>query len=322
MRLSAYIQSICNLFIFGLSSNPDRKGSTYSTLVITSLAMVITIATYLWQGGLSLHHATIASRLLTVTLLPMHIVESWRVDSPGLFVAQQVRLIMYLAVGFFLVTHMPCLGSDPRCNLCARSSTFGVVRHIVTPVNRSFHLIQLLCVVFMWFRQHAWVYGPLHLLESLKTPFSETSHQAWVWYNNEIRRSLTEWQLTNLRIVRSKNQWSMTPMWLWYGDDQTAREGIKQRKWRNSPVGAGQSTSLSRVYNNARLALRIPRCQRMIIALSIAGVMIADCERTVRMGLTASGNEWGYGQIFAIVATLPAVTEVAKLLPRLGRKPK
>jgi hypothetical protein len=60
----------------------------------------------------------------------------------------------------------------------------------------------------------------------------------------------------------------------------------------------------------------------MIFALSIAGVLIADCERAVRMNLAASGNNWGYGQIFALVATLPAVTEVTKLLLRLGRKPK
>ncbi|OGE51632.1 hypothetical protein PENARI_c012G07482 [Penicillium arizonense] len=65
----------------------------------------------------------------------------------------------------------------------------------------------------------------------------------------------------------------------------------------------------------------IPRCQRMIVALFIAGILIANCERTVRMNLTASGSKWGYGQIFALVATLPAVTEVTKLLLRLGRKP-
>jgi hypothetical protein len=50
--------------------------------------MVITIAIFLWQGALSLYHAVVASQLLTITLLLMYIVESWRVDSPGLFIAQ------------------------------------------------------------------------------------------------------------------------------------------------------------------------------------------------------------------------------------------
>jgi hypothetical protein len=115
--------------------------------------------------------------------------------------------------------------------------------------------------------------------------------------------------------------WSSTPIWLWYDDNRIAREGIKQRKWRNSPVSAGQRIWLGRVCNDAKLAIGIPRCQRMIIALSIAGILIVDCERTVRMNLTASGNKWGYGQIFALVATMPAVTEATKLLLRLGRKP-
>lgn len=324
MRVSAYIQCICNLFILGFSSSSDRTSSTYRTLVITSLAMVITTAIYLWQGALSLHHATVASGLLTVTLLPMHVLEPWRVDSPGVFIAQQVRLFIYLAVKFYMVTHMPCLGSDRQCNLCTRSSSFGFAGHIVTPFNRSSQLTLLLWILFFWTGQSAWTYGPLHLFQSLQTPFSATSHQAWVWYNNETRRSLTEWRLTALQIARSRNSkvWSIITILLWYDDDQTVRDGIKRRKWRSSPVSARQSTWLGRVCHDAKLSMTIPRCQRLIVAICIAGILIADCERTVRMNLTASGNKWGYGQIFALVATLPAVTETAKLLLRLGRTPK
>ena len=105
-------------------------------------------------------------------------------------------------------------------------------------------------------------------------------------------------------------------------DDQTIRQGIKQRRWWTSPSSGKQNTWFGRVCDDAKLVMGIPRFQRMIAALCIAGVLIADCERTVRMNLTESGNEWGYGQIFALVATLPAVMEVTKLLLRLGRKPK
>lgn len=182
----------------------------------------------------------------------------------------------------------------------------------------------MLCVVYIWFRQNLWTYGPFHLFESLRTPFSDTSHQAWLSYNSETRRSLTEWRHADLRIVRSRNPnvWSITTIFLWMDDDQTTREGIKQRRWRKSSISARPNTWFGRVCDDAKLAAGIPRCQRMIAALFIAGVLIADCERTVRMNLTASGNKWGYGQIFAPVATLPAVMEVTKLLLRLGRKPK
>lgn len=324
MRVSTYTQSICNVFIFGFSSSSNRKSSTYSTLVITSLAIVITIAIFLWQGALSLHHATVASALLTITLAPMYVMESWRVDSPGLFMAQQVRLIMYVAVKLYLTIHMPCLGNHPQCNLCARSSTFFVDGNIVTPLNRSYQLIMMLCVVYFWFKQNLWTYGPFHLLQSLRTPFSDTSHQAWLSYNYETRRSLTEWRHTDLRIIRSRNprMWSFTKILLWMDDDQTIRQGIKQRRWWTSPSSGKQNTWFGRVCDDAKLVMGIPRFQRMIAALCIAGVLIADCERTVRMNLTESGNEWGYGQIFALVATLPAVMEVTKLLLRLGRKPK
>ncbi|KAL4905801.1 hypothetical protein BDW74DRAFT_177503 [Aspergillus multicolor] len=322
MRIAAYTQTICNIFIFGLSSNPGRTSSTYGTLVITSLAVVVTAAIFLWQGALSLHHATIALQLLTITLLPMYILESWRVRSPGIFIAQQVRLFLWWGVSFYVALYMPCFGDNPQCNLCARASTFGIPGRVVNPVNRSFKLAILTFTIFVWLRAQAWVYGPWHLLASLKTPFSQSSHLAWARYVDETQQNLTEWREADIRRLRARipKIRSIISIWQWYDDATTAREGIKKRQWRNHLANSTDRSWLVRVYSDARLAIRVPRCQRMIVALVISGILIADCESTVSMNLTKSSNDWGYGQIFGLVATLPSVTDLTKLLLRLGRE--
>jgi uncharacterized integral membrane protein len=106
---------------------------------------------------------------------------------------------------------------------------------------------------------------------------------------------------------------------MWYDDETTARAGIKDRRWRQAPTNAKTSSWAMRVYRDARLAILVPRCQRAMISLVLASVLIIDIERTVALNLTASSNKWGYGQIFAMVATIPCVGAVMALMARVGR---
>jgi hypothetical protein len=235
-----------------------------------------------------------------------------------------VRIIIFFVVVIYLITHMPCLGNEPQCNLCSRSSTLGTVSHITRPLSRSFKLFASLLTAFLWFRGHVWVYGPFHFFGSLKTPFSQASYKAWTSCAYQTKQTLLEWRVADLWIVRRKNPnvWSLTSFWLWYDDEKTARSGIREEKLKTSSPIKRQATWLGRVYRDAGFALKVPRCQRMALSLAVTVILTVDCERTVHLNLTNSANEWGYGQIFALVATLPAISEVTRLVLRLGSEHK
>ena len=96
VRSVAYIQSLFSLLLFGLGSKYD--GVLRGTLVLTSLALIAAIAIFSIKTELSLHHATISLTLMTVVMLLLYFVESWWIESPGLFVAQQLRLGTYSAM--------------------------------------------------------------------------------------------------------------------------------------------------------------------------------------------------------------------------------
>lgn len=58
------------------------------------------------------------------------------------------------------------------------------------------------------------------------------------------------------------------------------------------------------------LQSRFQDVKEWCFSFALAAKLIADCEKTVHLNLTASANEWAYGQTFALVATLPAISEV------------
>ncbi|KAF5246878.1 hypothetical protein FAUST_1063 [Fusarium austroamericanum] len=234
VRIATYTQTICNIILLGFASDGNRTSASYHALVLTSLATIITLGIFSIQTKLSLHHSVVASSLLTITILPTHILESWRVRSPGIFVAQQVRLAIYCAYAWWLILEMPCMGAEPQCNLCTRSSLFGHAGRVATHGNRSLRLGVVLFTSYLWLRQVVWSYGPRHYFESVPATLSETRKQAWNSYIDENRDSLTTWRLRRLARERKYNQFSrfLTPGWLWYDDVTTARRGIEQRRWK------------------------------------------------------------------------------------------
>jgi hypothetical protein len=323
VRIATYTQTVCNILLLGFASDADRTSSTYHALILTSLATVLTLGIFSLRTELSLHHSVVASSLLTITIVPAHILESWRVRSPGIFVAQQIRLAIYCAYGWWLVLQMPCMGAEPQCNLCTRTSLFGHVGRVTTDINRSFRLAIILVTSYFWLRSVVWFYGLRHFFEAFPALFSETRKQAWNSYIDRTHDELTTWRVQYLSRARQKNPSvkSIIPFWLWYDDDATARRGIEQRRWRQNQFRDLRQTSwIRRVWGDAKLASCVPRCQRAIAVLLLTGFLILGTEQTVKLNLTAAGNKWGYGQIFALVATVPSVADTTKLLLRLGRK--
>ncbi len=62
-----------------------------------------------------------------------------------------------------------------------------------------------------------------------------------------------------------------------------------------------------------KLALRIPRIQRFALATLFASIWTYDTERVVKLNLQRNANDWGYGQISAIILTVPSVAGVVQM---------
>lgn len=158
---------------------------------------------------LSLHHATLAISLLNITMLPTHVLESWRVRSPGIFLAQQLRLIMYFGIWLWIVFQMPCLGSESQCNLCTRTSFLGFRGHITRSLNRSWILALVLVAGYFALRTHVWFYGPAHAWGSVPALISTRRKQAWTAYIDTTQESIQNYRVADTQRIRARNPWAI-----------------------------------------------------------------------------------------------------------------
>ncbi|KAK0740594.1 hypothetical protein B0T18DRAFT_393378 [Schizothecium vesticola] len=180
VRSAAYIQSLFSLFLFGLGSRYD--GVLRGTLVLTSLAL------------LSLHHATVSLTVLTVVMLPLHFVESWRIESPGLFVAQQLRLGTYSAMQIWLALQAPCFGSSPECKLCTKSGVLWYSFNVASDWGRISRIAAVLIVGISWVKSTLLTYGPLHSIQAVPAMFSESRAARWSDFAKSTQSDLVAWR--------------------------------------------------------------------------------------------------------------------------------
>lgn len=89
---------------------------------------------------------------------------------------------------------------------------------------------------------------------------------------------------------------------------------MEERRWRSQPLRPESTRWTGRAWYDAVLAVCVPRCQRTLIALGLAAVLIRDTERSVKLNLRVEGDKWAYSQIFSLVATVPSVADAAKML--------
>ncbi|KAM6476495.1 hypothetical protein HDV62DRAFT_375271 [Trichoderma sp. SZMC 28011] len=289
----------------------------------------MTMSISLIKGNLSLSHSEAASSLLAITIFPTQIMQSQRIRSPGLFVAQQGQLWVQRIAYLWINLHMPCLGTVHECNLCTRSSTFGHSVHTITPLRRSFRLAVLVCLSLVTLRSYFWSYGPLHTLQPLPAMFSNTQRQKWISFIDETQESFDHFRAQLLRQQKAREKaknpsarwWSIIYVWIWLNDTTTIKSKVERISETKPLCDSGNTKWPSRVWSDTKIALRVPRCQRAFLILIYTAVGIWDMEKTTTLNFTMSRNAWGYGQTFALIATIPSVSAVITLLLRMGRKP-
>lgn len=319
VRIATYIQTFCGTILLAFSTE-DTAG-VRGTIVVTSLALVATTCVFALQGQLSLHHAMIVKDLLSLTLLPMHVVESWRVHSPGLFAAQQVRFVMYIALSLWLAVKAPCLGTSPECNRCTRVVQWAIwIGNECSHWTRASSTAGAYFLGCLWLVQQIWTYGPFNYLRTVPALISDHNKDEWINYVRLNQRYLAKWRKENLR--RNRSVWNLSRLWLWYNDDRWTSKVVNQKildevQSQNAPKGR-----MGRRWKDVRVALTVPRVQRALIGLIFATIWAVSTERTVLLNLTKEVNGWGYGQIASLILTVPSVAALLKMVIRSRRAPK
>ena len=291
-----------------------------ATIVLNSLGIVATAAIFSLQRSMSLNHATIALSLMSITMLPLHLVESWQSRSPSLYLLQQIRLFVYAALQLWLNLKTPCLGSHPSCNNCTQTVWFFFRGHLADRWTRSLHMFFIVIILQFWTQRLIWTYGPTHYFQTILAVFSQARAKEWSSYVNDTQMSLKLWRERNLRGDK-KTPW-ISKFWLWYNDETTVASGIKANRWRHAQALGSANGRLRSLCADVRVALRVPRCQRAMIGLVFAVIWITNSEEMIRLNLTTSANDWGYGQIASMVLSAPSVASLVQLLLRVGKSRK
>ena len=330
--MAAYIQSVCSIVLLGLSSRYNN--ALRGTLVLTSLALVSSVAIFSLQVELSLPHAMVSLSLLTVVMLPLHFIESRRITSPGLFVAQQLRFGIYTAMEVWLVVKTPCLGSHPECNLCTKSVMLGHAYPTVNNLSRAARILATMVVGVIWLDTTIFTYGPRHYIEALPAMFSESRAAKWAAVIEHVMEEETAWR--RFKLGRTRRRWAWcnphrrkVPRWaglliklsMWYEDSTLVSAIVDARRWSQAPTTTGAAPGwLWCVWSDLRLASAAPRFQRMVIALIFAAVCISNTEYAVHINVPGGANNWGFGQIFSMVGAVPFAASLIKFGLRLGMR--
>jgi hypothetical protein len=286
-----------------LSPKDAETQAVRVALAITTIGITLTASIFALQGSLSLPHAMVVVSLLTQSLYPNHFIEPWIVPSPGLYVSQQARLFAYTALSLWLALRTPCLGSTPQCNLCTDSFSWFFQGKAINHFRRASLIFSNMIVMILWLGQVFWFLGPKNYLHSFTAILSEERRNARIEYIEELHNDVQSY-----RAGRPKSD-RISKFFLWYDDIQTLYEGLRARRLRVAP----RKSRFRNLAVDFRLALRVPRVQRALIAFTVAAIFTYDTEKLVKLNLASNANEWGYGQISAMILCTPSVAGVLKL---------
>ncbi|PVH88446.1 hypothetical protein DL98DRAFT_580851 [Cadophora sp. DSE1049] len=311
VRCSIYIQTFCTLLLLAFSTQAATVQAARESLIMLSFGIVATGAIFSVQGKLSLAHSMVIVSLLTQSLIPTWLIEPWSVRTPGLFITQIVRGAVYSALSFWLVIKTPCIGSDRQCNLCTSSFVGFVKVPAIAPLRRSWILAFLAARNILSLDTMITYYGPGHYLRALVAVFSERERYRWAQYAEETHLDIQGWRQgyfpkkANPTLGRFING-----CLYWLQHDQTLQDAFQE--WP-LPISSGLQERTTNIFHAIWKAIQVPRIHRFIIGAGFAIIWTYDTEQVVKDNLDTNANEWGYGQISAMILSAPSVVAVMQM---------
>lgn len=107
---------------------------------------------------------------------------------------------------------------------------------------------------------------------------------------------------------------------IWYGDTTPVNSRVVGQGGQTGQPANDSRGWFRRAASDVIQASKFPRFQRMLVALVLIACWITNTEITIRANWTAEANDWGFGQIFAMAATVPILARFIKLALRFGAK--
>lgn len=317
IRLATYIQTVCNVLLLGFSSSEHTTTTAYSALVITSLAVACSLVGVIWKGFLNLAHAWVARSLMTVMMLPPWIISSARPRDPALFLALQVRFMMFSIFILWMTIRCSCAGHDPACNLCVKGYWLGIQCSVCRPISRSFDLAMFLAFMCSWFWTNIWTFGLSHFLAAVPAIFSRRRARMWMENIREHKRlsrpQFTSFMFRGKRRYLQLADWSKTRQVM----DEQAEGGENLARYQSKT--SQRPSWVTRALDETASAPHAKRIWVTVVALITCALSIFNTEKALEINMVLSTNSWSYGQMFALVATVPSVYSLLRLILRLGR---
>ncbi|KAI5779564.1 hypothetical protein EDC01DRAFT_305242 [Geopyxis carbonaria] len=303
VRLGIYLQTICLVIILGLSSAKSTLARAPTLLTGFTIIACASIADA--RGKLDMAHATMATWLLVTSMIPPWIVEPWMFRSPGLFCMAALRFIFYAVAQIRFTLQEPCIGSNPTCSRCVMPPTWV----------RVLAIIATLFSISIWLWGNFWRRGPLHLIGVFPALCSKKKQRDW---NSFAVATVSTWRLDPLVLPLSKSllqgsisrprHMNKNTLVCYIYDERHVSDLIDMRQGFKSRLGK---------------SLKVPRFQRMLLALMVCSVMIVFSEiNAASVYIVGDRTSWGYGQLNSMFLAGPPVATVLKMAIKALQKPE
>lgn len=217
---------------------------------------------------------------------------------------------------FWVPIRCPCAGQDPVCNLCVKVYWLGIQGSACTPLNRSVDITLVFVLLGFWLRGNIWLWGLGHMIAAIPALFSRRRRHIW-------REYIRVYNAEHPEIIWYKfrgKRWSFQ-----VEDWPSIRQVVDERAKDQGELAAHQlrtsrlSSWITKVLAGISSALRATRLWVTMLVLIIWALAIVNTEKTLALNMELSMDSWSYGQIFALVATVPSVYSLLQLVLRLGR---
>lgn len=225
--------------------------------------------------------------------------------------------MMFSIFILWMTIRCSCAGHDPACNLCVKGYWLGIQCSVCRPISRSFDLAMLIAFMCSWFWTNIWTFGLSHFLAAVPAIFSRRRARMWRENIREHKRlsrpQFTSFMFRGKRRYLQLADWSKTRQVM----DEQAEGGENLARYQSKT--SQRPSWVTRALDETASAPHAKRIWVTVVALITCALSIFNTEKALEINMVLSTNSWSYGQMFALVATVPSVYSLLRLILRLGR---